>query len=189
VPVREVLVADASRRTTKVNAYVSGLGSTRRVVLFDTLLDDLDRGERRSVIAHELGHVKDHDIRRGLLFIAISTPLALIFATAMAREIARRRDTELGAPASLPAIALAVAVTSFGIGVAGNQLSRDVEGKADTTALELTDDPQGFIELQQELAGRNLADPDPPEAFQFLLGTHPTTMERIGEALAWQDRP
>jgi len=189
VDVGEVYRVDASRRSTAINAYVNGIGSTKRVVLFDTLLDDLDRGERRSVIAHELGHVKDHDIRRGLLFIAISTPLALVFATAMAREIARRRDTELGAPASLPAIALAVAVTSFGIGVAGNQLSREVEGKADTTALELTDDPRGFIELQQELAGRNLADPDPPEAFQFLLGTHPTTMERIGEALAWQDRP
>ena len=56
VPVREVLVADASRRTTKVNAYVSGLGSTRRVVLYDTLLARSTPAELRLVVAHELGH-------------------------------------------------------------------------------------------------------------------------------------
>jgi STE24 endopeptidase len=191
VDVGEVYRVDASRRSTAINAYVGGIGSTKRVVLYDTLLEELDRGERRSVIAHELGHVKDSDIRRGLLFIAISTPLALIFATALARELARRRGAELGQPAFLPAIALAVAVSSFAVSVAGNQLSREVEARADTFALELTDDPQGFLELQQELAGRNLADPDPPQALHFLFGTHPTTVERIGEALAWErgDRP
>jgi STE24 endopeptidase len=191
VDVGEVYRVDASRRSPAINAYVGGIGSTKRVVLYDTLLEELDRGERRSVIAHELGHVKDHDIRRGLLFVAISTPLALILATALGREIARRRGAELGQPAFLPAIALAIAVTSFAINVAGNQLSREVEARADTTALELTDDPQGFIELQQELADRNLADPDPPEALHFLFGTHPTTVERIGEALAWKggERP
>ena len=187
VDVGEVYRVDASRRSTAINAYVGGIGSTKRVVLYDTLLEELDRGERRSVIAHELGHVKDHDIRRGLLFVAISTPLALIFATALAREIARRRGAELGQPAFLPAIALAVAVSSFAVSVAGNQLSREVEARADTFALELTDDPKGFIELQQELADRNLADPDPPEALHFLFGTHPTTVERIGEALAWKN--
>jgi len=187
VDVGEVYRVDASRRSTAINAYVGGIGSTKRVVLYDTLLEELDRGERRSVIAHELGHVKDHDIRRGLLFIAVSTPLALIFATALARELARRRGAELGQPAFLPAIALAVAVSSFAVSVAGNQLSREVEARADTFALELTDDPRGFVELQQKLAGRNLADPDPPHALHFLFGTHPTTVERIGIALAWKN--
>jgi STE24 endopeptidase len=191
VDVGEVYRVDASRRSTAINAYVGGIGSTKRVVLYDTLLEELDRGERRSVIAHELAHVEERDIQRGLLFVAISTPLALIFATALAREIARRRGAELGQPAFLPAIAVAIAVSSFAINVAGNQLSREVEARADTFALELTDDPQGFIELQQELADRNLADPDPPEALHFLFGTHPTTVERIGEASAWKsgERP
>jgi STE24 endopeptidase len=186
IEVGEVYRVDASRRSTAINAYVGGLGPTKRVVLYDTLLEELDQGERRSVIAHELAHVKERDIQRGLLFIAISTPLALIFATALAREIARRRGAELGQPAFLPAIAVAIAATSFLINVAGNQLSRDVEARADTFALELTDDPKGAIELQQRLADTNLADPEPPEALHLLFGTHPTTMERIGEALAWQ---
>jgi Zn-dependent protease with chaperone function len=190
VDVGEVYRVDASRRTTAINAYVNGLGPSKRVVLYDTLIDDLDRGERRSVIAHELGHVEGKDIRRGLLFVAIATPLGLIFATGLARAVARP-GAEPGAPTFLPAFALAIAVTSFAIGVAGNQLSRAVEARADTYSLELTDDPRGLIELQQQLAERNIADPDPPGFYSFLFRTHPPAVERIGTALAWErgERP
>ena len=61
-----------------------------------------------------------------------------------------------------------------------------MEARADTFALQLTDDPKGLIELQEELARRNVSDPDPPDVVSFLLGTHPTAMQRIGEALAWE---
>jgi STE24 endopeptidase len=191
VDVGHVYEVDASRRTTAINAYVNGIGSSKRVVLYDTLINDLNRGERRAVVAHELGHVHGNDIRRGLVFVAIVTPLALIFASGMARAIARQGDAEPGRPAYLPAFALAIAATSFVIGVTGNQLSRAVEARADTFSLQLTDDPRGVIELQQQLADRNLADPDPPSAFTFLFGTHPPTVDRIGAAVAWRqgDRP
>jgi STE24 endopeptidase len=186
VDVGHVYEVDASKRTTAINAYVNGIGSSKRVVLYDTLIHDLNRGERRAVVAHELGHVHGNDIQRGLLFVAIVTPLALIFASGMARAIARREEVEPGRPAYLPAFALAIAATSFVIGVAGNQLSRAVEARADTFSLQLTDDPRGMIELQQQLADRNLADPDPPGIFTLLFGTHPPTIDRIGAALAWE---
>jgi Zn-dependent protease with chaperone function len=191
VDVGQVYRVDASRRTTAINAYVNGIGSSKRVVLYDTLIDDLDRGERDAVVAHELGHVDGNDIGRALLFVAIVTPLALIFVSGAARTIAIRRGVELGQPASLPALALAVAATSFVIGIAGNQLSRAVEAKADTFSLELTNDPKGMIGLQQQLSDRNLSDPDPPDAYTFVFGTHPPAIERIGAALAWQqgERP
>jgi Zn-dependent protease with chaperone function len=191
VDVGQVYRVDASRRTTAINAYVNGIGSSKRVVLYDTLIDDLNRGERDSVVAHELGHVKENDIQRGLLFVAIVTPLALIFVSGTARAIAGRRGADPGQPAYLPALALAIAATSFGIGIIGNHLSRAVEARADTFALQLTDDPKGMIELQQQLADRNLADPDPPDAFTFVFGTHPPAIERIGAALAWEhgERP
>jgi STE24 endopeptidase len=191
VDVGHVYEVDASRRTTAINAYVNGIGSSKRVVLYDTLLEDLNRGERNSVVAHELGHVHGNDIRRGLIFVAIVTPLALVFVSGMAGAVARRRGTELGSPASVPALALAIGVTSFVIGIAGNQLSREVEARADTFALRLTDDPRGMIELQQQLADRNLSDPDPPAVWSFLFRTHPPTIERIGAALAWErgERP
>ena len=191
IDIGEVYRVDASRRSTAINAYVNGLGPSKRVVLYDTLLNDLDRSERRSVIAHELGHVKGRDIQRGLLFLAIVAPLGLLAVSGIAGAIARRGGGEPGLPSFLPAFAIGIAVVSFVIGVAGNQLSRRVEARADTFALELTDDPQGLIELQQRLARRNVSDPDPPGLVSFLLGTHPTTMQRIGEALAWEqgERP
>lgn len=186
IDIGEVYRVDASRRSTAINAYVNGLGPSKRVVLYDTLLNDLDRGERRSVIAHELAHVHQRDIQRGLLFLAIVAPLSLIAAFGIAGAIARHGGGEPGRPSFLPAFAIGIAVVSFVIGVAGNQLSRQVEARADTFALELTDDPKGLIELQEVLARRNLSDPEPPALVRFLLGTHPTTMQRIGEALAWE---
>ena len=113
-------------------------------------------------------------------------PLSLIAAFGIAGAIARHGGGEPGRPSFLPAFAIGIAVVSFVIGVAGNQLSRQVEARADTFALELTDDPKGLIELQEVLARRNLSDPEPPALVRFLLGTHPTTMQRIGEALAWE---
>jgi STE24 endopeptidase len=191
VDVGHVYEVDASRRTTAINAYVNGIGSSKRVVLYDTLLKDLNRPERNAVVAHELGHVHGNDIRRGLIFVAIVTPLALIFVSGMSRAIATRQGAEPGRPAYLPALALAIGATSFVIGITGNQLSRSVEARADTFALQLTDDPKGMIELQQQLADRNLSDPDPPDAFTFVFGTHPPAIDRIGAALAWQqgERP
>jgi Zn-dependent protease with chaperone function len=191
VDVGHVYEVDASKRTTAINAYVNGLGSSKRVVLYDTLIHDLNQGERRAVVAHELGHVHGNDIQRGLLFVAIVTPLSLVFISLMAGGIARGRGTEPGTPAFLPAFALAIAATSFVIGIAGNQLSRAVEARADTFSLELTNNPHGMIELQQQLADRNLADPDPPGLFTFLFGTHPSATDRIGAAVAWErgERP
>ena len=186
VEIGEVYAVDASRRSTAINAYVGGLGPTKRVVLYDNLLNELDRGERRSVVAHELAHVSENDIPRGILFIAIAAPLAVLFIARSSEALARRTGAEPGTPASLPALAIALSVTSFVIGVAGNQLSRAVERKADTVALELTDDPQALVGLQKQLSETNLSDPDPPGAVTFLLGSHPTTVQRIGAALAWE---
>jgi STE24 endopeptidase len=191
VDVGHVYEVDASRRTTAINAYVNGIGSSKQVVLYDTLLRDLNRGERNAVVAHELGHVHGADIRRGLIFVALITPLSLIFISGMGEAIARPRGSEPGQPSYLPALALAIAATSFVIGIAGNQLSRAVEARADTFSLQLTDDPKGMIQLQQQLADRNLSDPDPPGAFTFVFGTHPPAIDRIGAALAWErgERP
>jgi Zn-dependent protease with chaperone function len=191
VDVGHVYEVDASKRTTAINAYVNGLGSSKQVVLYDTLVQDLNQGERRAVVAHELGHVHGRDIQRGLLFVAIVSPLSLVFISLMANGIARRRGAVPGTPAYLPAFALAIAVTSFVINIAGNQLSRAVEARADTFSLQLTNEPRGMIELQQQLADRNLSDPDPPKAFTFVFGTHPPAVDRIGAARAWEqgERP
>jgi STE24 endopeptidase len=188
VDVGEVYRVDASRRVTALNAYVDGLGPTKRVVLYDTLLEHANRPELRSVVAHELGHVKHDDLPRGLVFVAIVAPLGLLFARELAGAVTGRARIDPGTPVALPAYALALGVASFLLTIPGNQLSRQVEASADTFALHLTHDPQGLISLQRRLSDSNLADPDPPEALTVLLGTHPPTIDRIGAAVAYERR-
>jgi len=188
VDVGEVYRVDASRRTSAINAYVGGLGHTKRVVLYDNLIDDYPRGQVDSVVAHELGHVKHSDVPRGLLWIAIVAPAATFLIQRLAQRFAGGAldGREQPGPSALPAVVLAFSLVAFAVGCAGNVLSRDVEARADAFALELTDDPKSFIALERSLATRNLGDPDPPALFQTLFGTHPTTIERIGYGVTFE---
>lgn len=186
VDIGEVYRVDASRRSTTLNAYVDGLGPTKRVVLYDNLVDEAGRPELASVVAHELGHVAHSDIRRGLIFVAIAAPLGMLFVRELAGALARRAGAPLGLPASVPALLLAIGIATFLIEIPGNQLSRAVEASADAFALELTDDPQALIDLQVRFAETNLSDPDPPGWAQWAFGTHPSKLERIGAALAYE---
>ncbi|HEX6117018.1 MAG TPA: M48 family metallopeptidase [Solirubrobacterales bacterium] len=187
VDVGEVYEVDASRRSTALNAYVSGLGPTKRVVVYDNLLAGVERPALRSVLAHELAHARNDDIWRGIAFVAIVAPLGMLLVKLGGTALARRGGTEPGRPASLPAYGLAIGVVSLVFGIAGAQLSRAVEAEADAFALRLTDDPAALVELQTRLAETNLSDPDPPAWSQLLFGSHPTTLERIGTAEAYAE--
>lgn len=183
VDVGDVFVVDASRRTTATNAYVWGLGRTKRVVLYDNLIDGNPHDQVRSVVAHELSHVVHRDVHRGLLWLATAAPAAALLVKELAERLSSGRA--LGAPAGLPALALATSLASAGLGVSGHVLSRRIEARADAFALNLTQEPDAFIALERSLAVSNVADPQTPRILQILLGSHPTTMERIGIGLAW----
>jgi STE24 endopeptidase len=182
VDVGQVYRINASIRTTGANAYVVGLGHTKRVVLYDNLIEGFSPAEVRSVVAHELGHVKENDVPMGLLWVALVTPAGLLLIQRLTERLAPGASA---GPSALPAAALAIAVVSFALGIPGNYLSRRVEARADAHALELTHDPAGFIALEHRLATSNLADPSPPRLLVDLFGTHPPTMERIGYALTY----
>jgi STE24 endopeptidase len=184
VDVGQVYEVDASRRTTGSNAYVTGLGRTKRVVLYDNLLSDFSRDEVRLVVAHELGHVHYRDVPRGLLYVALVAPGALYAASLLTRRLAP--DEPRPGPAALPALALSVAVMSFGVTVVANQLSRRIEARADSYSLRLTDAPEPFIGFERGIAVRNVADPDPPGWLVALMATHPPTVDRIGIAKAFE---
>jgi STE24 endopeptidase len=186
VDVGEVYRVDASRRVRSLNAYVDGLGPTKRVVLYDNLIDGTDSAQLGSVVAHELAHVRNDDILRGLAFVAIAAPLGLLFARSVGDPLSRRTGFGPGSPGSVPAYALGLALAALAIGIVGNQLSRKVEAAADTFALDETHQPKAFIQLQRKLALSAVADPSPPEWASFLFGSHPTTTQRIGAALAWE---
>jgi len=183
VEVGEVLVMDASRRTTAANAYVAGLGQTKRVVLYDTLIEDFTPEQARLVVAHELGHQRYGDLERGLLWVALVAPFGMLAVALVAARLAPRGQAY--GPAAVPAVVLAVALVLPVLSTVSNQLSRDVERRADAFSLRLTDDPATFVAFQRRIAVQNVSDPAPPPLARWLLGTHPTTLERIGQAEAF----
>ena len=184
VDVGQVYEMDASRRTTAANAYVTGLGHTKRVVLYDNLVNDFTPAETRMVVAHELGHVHHHDTRNGLIWLAIVAPFGMWAVAALVERLAPR-DGGLG-PRAVPAAALAIAIVAPVLTMVSNQLSRPVEARADAFSLQLTDDPQTLIDFQRRITVKNVSDPQPPGVARFLLGTHPSTLERIGMAKAFE---
>jgi STE24 endopeptidase len=186
VDVGDVLVVDASRRTRGANAFVTGLGHTKRVVLYDTLIERFTPEQVRLVVAHELGHVHNHDLRRGMLWVAIAAPAGMYLVMRLTTRWSARAGTASGSAASLPAFALALAIVSLGGMVISNQLSRSIEARADAFSLELTGEPRQFIAMEKRLSVVNLSDPDPPAALRWLFGTHPSPIERIGAGVAFE---
>lgn len=184
VKVREVYSVDASRRTTAANAYVNGLGPTKRVVLFDTLLDRYSRDEVRVVVAHELGHVRHRDVPRGVLYAALVAPAAALAVQHLSEELSPERRNA----AQLPALALAAVLVAAPVGLIGNGLSRAIERRADAFSLELAQAPEAFISFERAIALQNVADLDPPRWVEKTIATHPSTAERIGFAVRFLGR-
>lgn len=183
VDVSRVEVADASRRTTTANAYVAGLGPTRRVVLWDTILDGrFTEGEVVSVAAHEIAHVGRRHLWRGLGWFAL---IAVPSLAAIAWVTNRRGG--IGDPAVVPLALLAALVLYLGTLPLQNAVSRRYEAEADWIALRSTDDPASFVGLERRFVTTALAQPDPPDALTFWFGSHPTPLERIAMARAYAD--
>ncbi|WP_433307413.1 M48 family metallopeptidase [Actinoplanes sp. CA-030573] len=188
VPVRDVLVADASRRTRAVNAYVSGLGPTRRIVVYDTMLTEATPEEVVSVVAHELGHAKDNDVLIGTVLGGLGSAVAVIalFLLGSWSGLLRLAGvTSLGEPRGIGLMLAAVTVAGLVAGPAQAYVSRRIEARADEHALTLTGDPATFEAMQRRLGTVNLSDPDPPAWEYVISASHPSTVERMAAARAY----
>ena len=188
VPVRDVLVADASRRTRAVNAYVSGLGPTRRIVVYDTLLREAPPEEVAAVVAHELGHAKDRDVLTGTLVGALgaATGVVVLYLLGAWTPLLRAAGvTSIGEPRAIALLLAVSAVAGLVSAPAQAFLSRRTEARADAHALALTADAAAFEAMQRRLSTVNLADPDPPRWEYVLFASHPTTVQRMAAARAY----
>jgi STE24 endopeptidase len=184
VDIARVEVADASRRTTTANAYVAGIGPTRRVVLWDTILDGrFPRGEIVSVAAHELAHVGRRHLWKGLAWFAL---LAVPGLALVAWATGRRGG--LGDPAVVPLGLLVALLVYLATLPLQNAVSRRYEAEADWIALRATNAPEDFVALERRFVRTSLAQPDPPDALTFWFGTHPPPIDRIAMARAYADR-
>lgn len=183
-------VAEASTRTTRINAMVTGIGPTRRVVLHDTLLER-PLGEIEAVVAHELGHRLHRDVARGVL---ASIPAILLGALVLARILsADRVQRRVGASGQADPRMIAVAFAAITLmqavaDPAALWYSRRVEAAADHRALVLSGDPTALIGIQRAFVVRDLAAPDPPAWQVALFSTHPPVGARIRYAVAFADR-
>jgi STE24 endopeptidase len=188
VPVGDVLVADASKRTTELNAYVSGFGSTRRIVVYDTLIDSEPRRQVELVVAHELGHAKRDDVLHGTLVGALGAAagVCVLYLVMTSPRLLRRAGADSVAdPRSVALLLAAVTVLAQAAGPVQNLVSRHIEARADMHALDLTRDPATYVAMQRSLSVRNLDELSPNLLECALWNDHPAGPERIAMGRDW----
>lgn len=188
VTVGDFLVSDASKRTTTMNAYVSGMGRTRRVVVWDTTISQAEPEEIAAIAAHELGHAARRDVVTGTALAAAGAALATALLAGAVRWAPLLRAAGAANAADPRTLALLLALATL-LGAVGTPLlnahSRRVEARADQFALDLTRNPGAVIKTWRTLAVRGLADLEPSRLAVAWFGTHPAIPARIAHARAW----
>lgn len=184
-----VLVADHSKRTRKANAYVTGLGPTHRIVLWDTLLSRMPRDEVLAITAHELGHYRLGHIWMGLALYSAGGFLTL-WALAYALGGADRDNGQpqplgvLGDPRAIPLAFLALNLLLLAQTPLASAISRVMERQADAFGLALCGDGPATARSLASFSTDDLADPDPSRWLVAWGYTHPPLRERVARALA-----
>ncbi|MFC1570766.1 M48 family metallopeptidase [Candidatus Omnitrophota bacterium] len=176
----DVCRIDLSRKTSKANAALVGLGKTRKVILGDTLTENFTLSEVEAVVAHEFAHFKKRHMVKLLTSSAVVTLLGFfvlfIFSGRIAELMGASGFSELYL---LPVITLLLSVFGIMLMPFQNFLSRVLEREADTFALRVTASPDAFISVMRKLGEMNLADIDPPLVKKIFLYDHPPIKERI----------
>ena len=192
VRIDQFLVADASRRTKKENAYVSGLGATRRLVVYDTLLARATPGEIELVVAHELGHWRARHTLKGTATAALGAAVAVIVLWLLLRSSAVLSAIHATGPAD-PGIAPFALLIWGVIGLVtdpiGLVISRSWERHADRGSIELTGNAAGFAEMERNLSIANLAELAPSRLAYLFSYSHPAPADRIAAAREAVTRP
>lgn len=186
-PVIGVFEWKLSDRTRKANAALAGMGSTRRILISDTLLSAHSDDEIEVILAHELAHHVHRDIWTGIALevalIATGFYLADHVLTAFGSTAGLTGKTDF---AALPLLALAVGAVSLLLRPVANACSRAHERRADRYALTMTRNADAFISAMRRLAAQNLAEERPPRLVEALFHSHPSTSARVAAAEAWK---
>ena len=204
IKVDKILVADASRKTNTVNAYFSGIGNTKRIVIYDNLLNNHSRGEVLSVIAHEIGHWRYRHILFNTIIGCVEIILLVFIlkivqsglqANASGRlvQIGPSFPLEFGQPMNF-GIKLVIILfilysfLSYLVMPLDNFISRQFEKQADKASVMLTGDPQTQIKIFENLAVANLSDVKPGKVLKYTIFSHPPIMERIEASLKFSSK-
>src|SRR5215831_1546532 len=188
--VRGVYQWKLSEKSKKANAALTGLGTTRRIIVADTLLDNYSPEEIEAVLAHELGH---HVHRHILKSIAVQAGLTLVGFWAanwvLHYAVDRLHMFEtLSDFANLPLLILVATVLSFLVLPALNAYSRFNERQADRYAFRSIPSVEPFISSMNKLAQQNLAERSPSRVVEWFFYSHPSVSRRVAAAAAWAKR-
>lgn len=183
-----VLVADKSEQTNKINAYVTGIGGTARVVIWDNTLKKLPGDQVMAIVGHELGHYCLHHIYIGLaiallinfLAVPINSHLAAPFISALPAKWHLKGLSDI---AILPVLSMVTIFASFLAAPASNAFSRFIEHQADEYALAIYGNREAMAQMFITLSEQNLSEPQPPKFIEFWLFSHPPLLQRIDFAL------
>jgi len=189
IPDAPIYVVDKSKQTHETNAYVTGIGSSARIVLWDTILPPrMPQDQLLAIVGHEMGHYVLKHLYWGFLLTVLgllfALPLAQKFAEGLLRRFGPRWHIDgLTDYAATPALLLTVSLFSFLLAPVTNGVSREVEHEADAYGLQVTGNGPAMARAFVTISEQNLSDPNPPPFIKFWLFTHPPLQERIDFAL------
>ncbi len=184
IPTEQVYQVNMSEKTKSMNAYVTGIGSNARIVLWDTTLNKLNKEEILFIMAHEMAHYVYKHIY-WMLLGTIASSLALSYIVyRLVNWIIKKYGaywgiSRLGDLRSLPLLLLMISILSFAISPIENTVSRQSERAADKYAMEMVGDKNAAISSFQKLTIESLSEPNPPELVKIFLYSHPTMVERL----------
>ncbi|MBS3807172.1 MAG: M48 family metallopeptidase, partial [Bacteroidales bacterium] len=178
---KDVFVMDGSKRSTKANAFFSGLGRKKRIVLFDTLIDELGVREIQAVLAHEMGHYRKRHTLVNLILSILQTGITLYVLSLLVNSPALSRALGVSEPSfhiALITFSLLYSPISMVLGIVMNFVSRRFEYQADAFAQHygLSDD---LINGLKKLSVKNLSNLTPHPAYVRVHYSHPPLLERI----------
>ncbi len=176
-----IFVIDGSKRSTKANAYFTGFGAKKRIVLYDTLINDMETEELVAVLAHEIGHYKKKHVIQGLIISLIQTGVVLFIFSLLIDSPALSRALGVEEPnfhIGLIAFGILYSPVSFVLGIFMNILSRKNEYQADAFAAE-NYKPEAMASALKKLSVKNLSNLTPHPKYVFFHYSHPTLLQRL----------
>lgn len=185
-----IFVINGSKRSTKANAYFTGLGSKKRIVLYDTLINDLEINELVAVLAHEIGHNKKKHVTQGLIIGLIQTGIVLFIFSLLINSSNLSNALGVEEPnfhIGLIAFGILYSPVSFVLGIFMNMLSRKNEYQADEFAA-VNYEPEALASALKKLSITNLSNLTPHKSYVFFHYSHPTLLQRLDHLKTFQNK-
>jgi STE24 endopeptidase len=188
IPNAPIYIVDKSKQTKKLNAYVTGLGTSTRIVIWDNTLEKLPIDQVEAIVGHEAGHYVLGHIVIGFSVISAALLAGLLLGGRYAESLVARLPSRWGVRSltdttCIPVLLLLAVVGNFLFAPIENGISRAMERQADEFGLRVTQNGPAMARTFVSLASQNLAEPEPPAFIQFWLFGHPSLRERILNAL------